>query len=85
MRAASFRKPRSLVCLQDEAPFLRSVVLRRARDRLRSYGASSVRILFIRMAFPDPVLKYFSNSRAFLSVGRAMYATSISGLRAFVD
>lgn len=65
------------------------------KDRLRPAGASapeaheppaqSVKIRFLRIAFPDPVLKYFSSSLAFLSIPTATYAAISSGLYAFVD
>jgi hypothetical protein len=47
---------------------------------LRRSGFSSLRI-----AFPDPVLKYLSSSLAFLSVLTATNATISSGRYAFVD
>ncbi len=47
--------------------------------------ASSVKILFFRIAFPDPVLKYFSNSLALASVRTATYASNLKGIYGFVD
>ena len=45
----------------------------------------SVKICFLKIALPEPVLKYFSSSLAFCSVATTIYEISLTGLRNFVD